>query len=316
MYSVNKAAMRFVQEMIDSPERFGIGVKTDASGVHLLDLGVEYPGSWLAGKYFINILCGGFATVSFGRFELDGTPLATVDVVVDNPILAVIASQLSMWEVGAQEEFAPVVSGPARAIARADHYIQSIEYKDPHHQAVVGVQGDKFPSPQLIAAVVKQLDLAPDDVYFLVAPTGSLVGMIQLMGRSVEQSIHNLVELNYDLTRVQGCFGSVPLPPLIRDETKAMGRGNDSLIYGSTQHVTVQDDDEVVKALVPKMVSTRTDQYGQLFEDIYKAAGYSFLNVDFSLDAGAKVSITNNTTGNTFTAGRINRKMLKKSFNL
>ena len=64
------------------------------------------------------------------------------------------------------------------------------------------------------------------------------------------------------------------------------------------------------------MPSSTSDDYGKPFADIFKDYEYDFFKIDANLFSPSKVIVSNMNTGNTFTSGSIDSKLMKKSFGL
>ncbi|MCK4424652.1 hypothetical protein KAU93_03120 [Candidatus Bathyarchaeota archaeon] len=56
--SVNKKAMKIVQELLSDPESYNINVETLASGATIIDTGLEAAGGYLTGLKLAEIAMG------------------------------------------------------------------------------------------------------------------------------------------------------------------------------------------------------------------------------------------------------------------
>ena len=93
-----------------------------------------------------------------------------------------------------------------------------------------------------------------------------------------------------------------------------MGRANDAILYGGIAHYFVNhNDDGFLEGLIKKAVSSASKNYGKPFSEIFEEAGRDFYKIDPQIFAPAMMTITNQRTGKTFTAGKINVKVLLKS---
>jgi hypothetical protein len=90
-------------------------------GATLVDMGLACPGSWKAGQVFVEAGFGGLGKATYGAFDLDPFCLPTIEVWVDHPVIAVVASQAGCWELG-EGQYAEIGSGPARAVALSDRW--------------------------------------------------------------------------------------------------------------------------------------------------------------------------------------------------
>ncbi|MGI6331424.1 MAG: methenyltetrahydromethanopterin cyclohydrolase [Zhaonellaceae bacterium] len=69
MFSVNQEAVRIVKEkIIPYAEQLNCKVIKLKNGATVVDMGVEMPGGYLAGKLFVEATIGGLGHVDFGTF--------------------------------------------------------------------------------------------------------------------------------------------------------------------------------------------------------------------------------------------------------
>ncbi|MBI3360438.1 MAG: methenyltetrahydromethanopterin cyclohydrolase [Chloroflexi bacterium] len=317
MISINREAMKIVRRILGSPETLGVEVARLRNGATVIDMGQRAPGGWLAGKYYTLVTLGGLGDVGFEPFPLGDTILPAVRVVVDRPMEACVASQIAGWQLGPPgTRDAPIAAGPARALNRAnpDHYFGLIDYRDRHHEGVVAIQTAEPISEKVADEIATACELAPENLYILVAPNSSLVCAIQVSARIVEQTLHRLPEEGFDLKAVRFAQGYCVIPPLIRNELAAMGRINDALLYGGATTLYVEAEDEAVADVVKRITSSASRAYGRPFIEIFEDAGRDFYQIPVDLHSPAVVHINNLTTGRTYSAGEINYDVLRRSF--
>jgi methenyltetrahydromethanopterin cyclohydrolase len=130
----------------------------------------------------------------------------------------------------------------------------------------------------------------------------------------VEQALHRLAEEGFAVNTVRYAHGFGVIPPLIRDEIVAMGRINDSLLYGGVATLYADTTDEAAAAVVQKVVSGASRAYGRPFVEIYEEAGRDFYQIPLDLHSPAVLHINNLNSGRTFSAGEINYAVLRQSF--
>lgn len=316
MISVNQEAMRVVRQILESPERLGVRVTTLENGSTLIDMGQQAPGGWLAARYYTQITLGGLADVSYEAFPLGGRLLSAIRVMIDDPQAACVASQIAGWRLEGSRAGAPILAGPGRALNKAnpDHYMDLVAYRDAYHEAVVAIQTADPVTSETAAVIAAGCQVRDQDLYILVAPNSSLVCGVQVAARIVEQALHRLAEEGLDLGVVQYAHGVGVIPPMIKDEVVAMGRINDSLLYGGIATIYIDTTDEAAAAVIGKVVSARSRAYGRPFVEIYEDAGRDFYNIPLDLHSPAVLHLNNIRTGHTFSAGEINEAVLKRSF--
>ena len=119
------------------------------------------------------------------------------------------------------------------------------------------------------------------------------------------------------MTSIKSACGIAPIAPITKKSDVMLGRTNDMLIYGSDVYLQVDyKDDTELKEFLEKAVSSNSSSYGSLFFDIVKKAKGDFYKIDPALFAPAKLTINNITSGKTFSVGRINVDMLRKSISM
>lgn len=314
--SINREAMKIVRRILDAPEALGVRVDRLPNGATVIDMGQRAPGGWVAGKYYTLITLGGLGEVSYEPFAVGDRVLAAVRVMIDHPMAACVASQIAGWRLEGARAGAPILAGPARALNRAnpDHYFDLIDYQDEASEGVIAIQTADPVTEDWANAIAGACRLAPEQLTILVAPNSSLVCAVQVAARIVEQSLHRLAEEGFDVRSVRHAHGFGVIPPLVRDEVIAMGRINDSLLYGGEATLYVDTTDGAVAAVIGKVVSAASRAYGRPFVEIYEEAGRDFYQIPLDLHSPAVLHINNLNSGRTFSAGEINRAVLRRSF--
>lgn len=315
MISINREAMKIVRRILDSPEPIGALVSQLMNGSTVIDMGQKAPGSWLAAKYYTEITLGGLAEVTYESFSLGDVTLSAVRVMADYPMESCVASQIAGWRLEAKRN-APIVAGPARALNRInpDHYFDLIDYRDQNDEGVIAIQTADPVTESIADNIARACNLAPENLYILVAPNSSLVCAVQVSARIIEQILHRLAEEGLDINIVHYASGYCVVPPLVNDDLIAMGRINDALLYGGEATLYVKSDDESIEKVINRIPSSASSAKGRLFKDIYEDAGRDFYQIPLDVHSPAVVHINNLTTGRTFSAGEINYDVIRRSF--
>ncbi len=317
MISINDKALEIISPILDAPEHYQAKLIKSDNGATIIDMGLSVNGSWRGGKLWVLAAHGGMADMNFGRMSILDLELPTVDIMVDDPMLSVVACEAGAWKLG-KGEFSPVGSGPARLKAQADRFAQLVEYKDPSNHALLQLQMNRLPDNETLQFVADECGIPASNLVAMVAPSASLVGTIQVVSRSFEQAIISLGRnTNFDLSTCVYGYGRAPIPPIINDEVRAMGRINDALVYGSYTSMWVRypDDDELRQVTLNMPFSKQAgDDYGKGYAEIYDTYGRSLFNIPARLDSPAKIMMTNLLTGEVTIAGKIDENQLYKSF--
>jgi methenyltetrahydromethanopterin cyclohydrolase len=317
MISVNERATTIVQQMINDREALGISVKRLKNDADVIDAGIEVPGSMEAGRLFACACMGGLGQVSFSQqicdFEDPDFRMPVVAVAVSSPHIACMASQYAGWAVKHDRYFA-IGSGPARALYADEEIFKKLDYRDQAKTAVLMLEGRELPGEEVAAFVADKCKVRPGQLSLLIAPTASLVGSVQVAARSAETGLHKMAELGFDVRQVASAYGVCPMAPAAADDLHAIGRTNDAILYGAQVFFSVRAEDDQIADLIEKIPSAGSRDYGTLFYDLFQRYNGDFYQIDRMLFSPARVEIHNLKSGRTYSAGRLNPSLLRKSF--
>jgi methenyltetrahydromethanopterin cyclohydrolase len=313
MISVNQRAAVLAQRMIADREALSISVSKLSNGTVVIDAGINVPGSLGAGQLFSEISLGGLGQVSFTQVTFDDHLwLPAISVRVDHPHIACMACQFAGWAIKRADFFA-MGSGPARARAANEELFSKLDYRDKADVAILLLEGSKLPDEDVAHYIADTCGVDASQLTLLIAPTASVVGSVQIAARVVETGLHKLIELGFDVRQVVTGYGVCPLAPVAADDRHAMGRTNDAVLYGGQVYYTVRADDVELAALVEKIPSSASRDYGTLFCDLLQRYDGDFYQIDPALFSPAQVQINNVTSGRTFRAGQVNPALLRAS---
>ena len=104
-----------------------------------------------------------------------------------------------------------MASGPGRALARAEDLFEELAWRERADRAVLCLETRQDPPAEIVeqggaSAVASQASA----VTFLIAPTASVCGSVQISARVVETALHKLHELGVDPARVRQRLGLLP----------------------------------------------------------------------------------------------------------
>jgi methenyltetrahydromethanopterin cyclohydrolase len=316
MISVNQRATDIVQQMIADKEALGLRLVRLKNGADVIDAGIETAGSLEAGRLFAHACMGGLSQVSITQQLCEsgdsGFWLPAVAVTVNCPHIACMASQYAGWAIKLDRYFA-IGSGPARALFADEEIFKKLDYRDQAKTAVLMLEGRELPGEEVAEFIADKCKVRPGQLSLLIAPTASLVGSVQIAARSAETGLHKLTELGFDVRKVSAAYGLCPLAPVAADNLHAIGRTNDAILYGAQVFYSVQAEDDELKELIGKVPSTGSHDYGALFYDLFKRYNGDFYQIDPLLFSPAQVEIHNMKSGHTYSAGRLNPALLRKS---
>ncbi len=308
MLRLNEKAWEILQEMIDNSEALKIRVHRSQRGAILVDAGVECLGSLNAGLLVSRMLLSGLGDVRI-TFQ-GGVPY--VQVMTDYPLYACMASQYAGWSISIGKFFA-MGSGPARLLGSKEPLIEEFNWKSKEDRGVLFLETSRFPPEEVVDYISESCELPPDRLGIVFAPTGSLVGAVQVTARVVETGIHKMHEIGYDIRKLVSAMGMAPIPPLGKDDLEAIGRTNDAVIYGGSTFYFVSDDSDL-SDLISRIPSSSSESYGLPFLELFKRSNYKFYDMDPLLFSPAEVTIVSILTGRAFKAGKVNLELLRASF--
>ncbi len=172
----------------------------------------------------------------------------------------------------------------------------------------------KLPTPEVIAHLAEKLQLPPERLTLLIAPTASIAGTVQVVARALETALHKLHELKFDLTQVVSGVGLAPLPPVAADDMIGIGRTNDAVLYGGRALLWVRADDDQLAAVGPRVPSSASPDHGAPFAEIFERYNRDFYKIDPLLFSPAEVVFHNLRTGRSHAFGRPEPAVLRRSF--
>jgi methenyltetrahydromethanopterin cyclohydrolase len=311
--TLNERANRVADEMERHADQLRVSV-THPGGARVIDCGGAVVGSLKAGLGMARVCMADLAEVCYVPCPIAEIGGPAVQVSTDDPVRACLASQYAGWKVHVGKYFA-MGSGPMRAVAATEELFEELPGKEESSVAVGVLETRKYPTEEVIAAIVSKLPAVAERLTLLVAPAASIAGTTQVVARSVETTLHKLHELKFDVTQVVAGYGVAPLPPVSPDEIQAIGRTNDAILYGGQVTLWVRADDELIEAIGPKVPSNSSRDHGAAFAELFARYG-DFYKIDPLLFSPAEVEFRNLKTGTCHRFGRVEPSLVRKSFGL
>lgn len=323
---MNDRAIERVEQLIDQANVMAIKVHEFDDGARVIDAGVAVPGSLEAGVQIAEICMAGLGTVDLvASNRIEGWAF-DVNVRASQAVVACLGSQYAGWllsatgDGGESSKWHGMASGPGRALSLKEELFADLAFSDGESSgepgAVLVIESDSLPPPTLSTQIAKDCGVAPQALTFLVTPTGSLAGSVQIAARVVEVALHKAHAVGFDLTAIHDGLGSAPLPPTASDSMLAMGRTNDAILFGGTVHLFVECDDASASDLAKALPSSNSKDYGKPFGQVFKDYDYDFFKIDPHLFSPAHIRVTNVQSGKTFESGKIDDALLAKSFDV
>jgi methenyltetrahydromethanopterin cyclohydrolase len=314
MPTLNERTWELCDAMVADAERLGVAVSTLECGTRIIDCGVKADGSVEAGIHLAEICMAGMGNAEMCRAEPEAWDGAGVRADGgENPIAACMASQYAGWAVQGEKFFA-MGSGPMRAAACREELFEDIGVCERPDRCVGVLETGKLPPEAVCIDIAGKCNVAPERLTLLAARTSSIAGTIQIVARSVETALHKLHVLKFDLSCVRGGWGVAPLPPHGDDDMVALGRTNDAILYGTSVHLSVECDDELLREIGPRVPSNSSGDYGRPFGEIFKRYDNDFYRIDPMLFSPAHITFLNRSSGRVFRFGQYAPSVLAESF--
>jgi methenyltetrahydromethanopterin cyclohydrolase len=310
---LNERAVALADAMLEDADRLRVRRVILTNGARIIDAGAEVDGGYAAGLELARICMGGLGDVAYTTVPIGSRSWPGVLVSTDHPAVACMASQYAGWAVQVDKFFA-MGSGPLRAHARVEKELfHKLGYEETAKRGVLVLEGRKLPTEAVAAWVAEKAGLEPSMVTFVIAPTASIAGGVQISARILETGLHKMETLGFDVRRIVAGFGTAPVPPVAKNDLRAIGSTNDCILYGGQTHYTVRAGDDELAELAAKVPSTASRDYGTPFYDIFQRYEGDFYKIDPLLFSPAEVWLTSVETGRTFHAGHLNPEVLEAS---
>jgi methenyltetrahydromethanopterin cyclohydrolase len=310
---LNERAWQMADAMAALGDRLGVAVHTLPGGARVIDAGIAVPGGVEAGLRLARICMGGLGDAEEVRLVIGGREWEGVRVSTNQPAVCCMASQYAGWAIKVGK-YCAMGSGPLRAHARVEgELFARLGYAERAARGVLVLETRTSPTDAVAAWVAEKARLDPSQLTFLVAPTASVAGSVQIAARVVETGLHKMDVLGFDVTKVVSGAGTAPVAPVASTDLAAIGRTNDCVLYGGEARYTVQASDAELAALAPRVPASASKDYGTPFSEIFQRYGGDFYKIDPLLFSPATVWLTSAQSGNTHQAGCLNADVLRAS---
>jgi methenyltetrahydromethanopterin cyclohydrolase len=311
--SMNERAGKLVDGLAADAEALGIEVRTLGSGARVVDCGARARGGLEAGMGFAAVCMGGLGRIDPVPVVVGERTWPGVGVSTDAPAAACLAAQYAGWKLE-HDDFFAMASGPGRALARAEELFEELAWQEQAEQAVLCLETRQDPPAAIVDKVAQRCGVSAAAVTFLVAPTASVCGSVQISARVVETALHKLHELGVDPERVRHAWGCCPIAPVAADDPAAIGRTNDAVLDGGTVHLWLEAGDDETADLAQRLPSSASEAFGTPFGDLLAAANWNFYDIDPMLFSPADVTLTSTESGRAHHGGALAPEVLERSF--
>ena len=310
--NLNARAAAIADAMVERAAELRIDVLTIA-GARVIDAGISATGGFAAGKAMARACMADLGDISFAPLTIGGETYHGLQVSTDHPAVACMASQYAGWAINV-DDYVAMGSGPLRSLARVEpELFDKLGYAEEADRGVIVLETREMPTARIVEWVGERASLPPSALTFIVAPTASLAGGVQIAARIVETGLHKISALGFDVRRIVSAYGTAPIPPAAKNDLRAIGRTNDCILYGGQARYTVRADDAELEALAEQLPASASSDYGTAFFEIFERYERDFYKIDKLLFSPGEVWLTNVATGRTFHAGALNPSVLRAS---
>jgi methenyltetrahydromethanopterin cyclohydrolase len=224
-----------------------------------------------------------------------------------------MASQYAGWAIS-PEGFFGMGSGPLRAHARVEKELfGKLGYAETTEHGVLVLEGRQLPTEAVAEWVAAKANKSPTSSLSSWPRRQPRRGR-QIAARVVETAMHKIEQLHFDLSRIVSAVGFAPLPPVAKNDIRAIGRTNDCILYGGSVHFTVRASDEELAELAPRVPASASRDHGTPFYDIFQRYTKDFYAIDPLLFSPAEVRLTSTESGRDLSRRAAQQDVLRASF--
>lgn len=308
---INSSTIAMLKSSLADPQ-LGL-LRKRIAGASVIQFAADQIGTLETGVLLAKVCLGGEAKVGVVDPESNQISRPHVAVSTSNPLVDCIGCQYAGWPLSV-DDYSAMASGPIRLLRGSESVLEQYGLRLAEKQAMIVLESHKLPTETAVAHIAQQAGIAAQDLFICIANTSSLPGSLQVVARSVETAMHKLHEIGFDLETVQYGQGTAPLPPMTDSDLTAMGWTNDAMLYGASVELTVDTTDEAIATIIDQVPSSRSKQFGKPFLTVFNEASRDFYQIDPLLFAPAAITIKNQQSGSSFSAGELHPDILQTSF--
>ena len=189
--SIHAAALPLLRHLLRDQQVLGLEESFLENGTRVLKAGM---GGLEVGRRITELCMGGLGVVSLGCAASREHWPWELCVHSARPVLACLASQYAGWglehPLPTGGKFNALGSGPARALGSKEKLFGDLLYRDRASETCMVLESDQRPPVALAEKIASRCAVAPECLTLVLAPTCSLVGMVQVVGRVLEVALH------------------------------------------------------------------------------------------------------------------------------
>jgi len=278
-------------------------------GAKVIDAGIHATGGLEAGCRLAELSTGCMSETSVHFINLDGGLWPGVEIQTDQPYFGAFISQSGNRSLYLDEPLT-IASGPACLLADRENFKTQYDIVDDSDCAVMVMEVGVIPDDSVCRIMAERCGVEPSRLGIVAAPTNSLAGAIQIAGRSVEVAMRKFFYLGFDIRKFTSGLGRCPVAVPKKEDTNAVGRVNDCVVYGSQVWLAGYGlGSDAFQTILPKIPSSSHPFYGRPFSEILEEAG-QFFEMDVSYISPAEMHLLDLESGQSGHAGKVNEARL------
>ncbi len=196
-FKINELSLKLLDKLLNDYSRLNIIVKKGTLGCNIIDAGINTKGSIEAGLLISSICLGGLGQVTLSPSNLfDTSSIMQVNVHASHPVIACLGSQYAGWSLSSENFFA-LGSGPVRSLAQKEKIFETLQFKETNSKTICVLEVNTEPPEEIVKKVSIDCKIKPENLFFILTPTTSICGNLQVVARVLEVAIHKAHELNF-----------------------------------------------------------------------------------------------------------------------
>jgi len=310
----NKRALNLAKYLTEKEGQFGVKHEILSNGSKLIDCGVYAPGSFEAGIIVANISVGGYANIALERRAVSKKVLYYTIMSLAKPGITALCIQ-GAFPIFPDQKSLFYISGPGRVLFRKPEEIyEFFGYEEEPEEAIFIIEDDEYPEPSFIERLSKESDYPPDRFTFILMPVPSKCGNVVISTKTIELvTLNLLLSFNWDVRKITLAKSEAPVMHIFSEEQNTLNLSpDDFMFYGGSVTLYVDEIDEKLEKIAPKLVFENTPGFGKLFNEMIAEANGNIREIDGYplIFSPAKLTIIENMTGRGITFGHDNIEYL------
>ena len=310
----NKRASNLAKFLTEKQGQFGVKHEILPNGSKIIDCGVYAPGSFEAGLIVANISVGGYANIALERRAVGGKVLYYTNMSLAKPGITTLCIQ-GAFPIFPDQKSLFYISGPGRVLfKKPEEVYELLGYEEKPEEAVFIIEDDEYPDPSFVERLSNESGYSPDRFTFILMPVPSKCGNVVISSKTIELvTLNLLLTFNWDVRKITLAKSEAPVMYIFSEEQNYLNLSpDDFMFYGGSVTIYVDEIDEKLERIAPKLVFENTPGFGKLFDEMVTEANGNIRDIKGYplIFSPAKLTIVENMTGKSLTYGHDNIEYL------